>query len=559
MPEYVRQWFYVDYLAGFTAVCVAVFFVLTLIYSWGFMRGRPGLFRYYLYLAVTCAGSIGAVLADNLVLFACLWGFLGLTLYLLINFEGTNDASQAAKKAFIIVGGTDAFMLFGLAILWRLAGRPGLAAFSMQSVRLTLNNPEAILAYLCLAAAAFAKAGAIPFHTWVPPTADHASTPVAAYLPASLDKLLGIYFLARLSLDLFVMTPAMNTLLMALGSLTIFAAVMMALVQHRMKRLLGYHAVSQVGYMVLGIGTGTPLGIAGGLFHMLNNTIYKSCLFLTAGAVEKQTGSTELDRLGGCAKTMPITFTSFLIAALAISGVPPLNGFASKWMVYQAVIDTSRTGGGLWVVWLLAAMLGSALTLASFMKLVHAVFLGSAEATAAKPGPIREVGASMWGPAAILAGICLVFGIWPYALPIKWLIQPSIEMDIGYTGLWHPAAATVLLAAALLLGVVIYLANIRTNTRTVAPFVGGEVLDQHPEMRLSGVDFYGTVQNLPVLSSAYRLADQGAFDIYTVGTKVTFGFSRVLGALHDGRLPRYLAWCLLGALVLLYLMMRWSL
>ena len=172
------------------------------------------------------------------------------------------------------------------------------------------------------------------------------------------------------------MSAAMNTFLMAIGSLTIVCAVMMALVQHDLKRLLGYHAVSQVGYMVLGIGTGNPIGIAGGIFHMLNHAIYKSCLFLSAGAVEKKTGTTDLDKLGGLSKTMPVVYVAFLIASLAISGVPPLNGFASKWMIYQGIIETGRQGSHLWILWLMAAMFGSALTLASFMKLVHAVFLG---------------------------------------------------------------------------------------------------------------------------------------------------------------------------------------
>src|SRR4030042_5389712 len=120
---------------------------------------------------------------------------------------------------------------------------------------------------------------------------------------------------------------------------------MMSLIQHDLKRLLGYHAVSQVGYMVLGIGTGNPIGIAGGLFHMLNHAIYKSCLFLSGGSVEKKAGTTELDKLGGFAKIMPITFVTFVIASLAISGVPPFNGFASKWMIYQGIIEIGKNGG----------------------------------------------------------------------------------------------------------------------------------------------------------------------------------------------------------------------
>ena len=152
-----------------------------------------------------------------------------------------------------------------------------------------------------------------------------------------------------------------STILLITGAVTIIYAVMVALVQHDLKRLLGYHAVSQVGYMVLGIGTGNPIGIAGGLFHMVNHAIYKSCLFLSAGAVEKRAHTTDLSKLGGLSKYMPITFVSFLIASLAISGIPPLNGFFSKWMIYQGIIATATNKNPLWIIWLVCAMFGLSL------------------------------------------------------------------------------------------------------------------------------------------------------------------------------------------------------
>ena len=126
---------------------------------------------------------------------------------------------------------------------------------------------------------------------------------------------------------------------MMVGAVTILLAVVMALVQKDYKRLLSYHAISQVGYMVLGIGTALPIGIIGGLFHMINHAMYKSCLFLTGGAVEKQAGTTDLDKLGGLARKMPVTFVCFFIAAASISGVPPFNGFFSKELVYDAALE----------------------------------------------------------------------------------------------------------------------------------------------------------------------------------------------------------------------------
>ena len=153
----------------------------------------------------------------------------------------------------------------------------------------------------------------------------------------------------------------------------------MALVQHNYKRLLGFHAVSQVGYMILGFGLGSAIGIAAGLFHMINNALYKSGLFLSAGCVEYRTGKEDIDDLGGLSKVMPVTFIASLVFAMSISGIPPFNGFASKWMIYQGIIDFGSGSGlpnKLWVIWLGSAVLGSALTLASFIKFIGGIFLG---------------------------------------------------------------------------------------------------------------------------------------------------------------------------------------
>jgi len=554
-PELFR----VDALSTFVGGFVGLFTLLVVIYSFGFMNKKKGLIPYYFYIILTLLASLGVVFSNDFILFIVFWGFLGILLYLLIGLGQKTNTSQTAKKALIIVGGSDALMLLGLALIWRLTG-----TLRMDEMSIPLNNTEAIWAYILLALGAFAKAGAMPLHSWVPDTAEDAPTPVTAYLPASLDKLLGIYFLMRLTLNIFVMNLNMNIFLMAVGSFTIIAAVMMALIQHDLKRLLGYHAVSQVGYMVLGIGTGNPIGIAGGLFHMLNNSIYKSCLFLSGGSVEKKSGTTDLDKLGGFAKIMPITFVTFVIASLAISGVPPFSGFASKWMIYQGIIEVGKNGSGLWVVWLVAAMFGSALTLASFMKLIHAVFLGqpssenrkplSASARQAGKTENREVSPTMWIPTVLLATLCIVFGVFAYQVPLKMFIIPSLKMDVDFTGIWSSGLATLLMLLAIAIGVVIYFLGTIKKTRETESFVGGEVLKNHPDMRVSGVEFYNTVQDIGILKAIYNLAKNKVFDLYEVGTKIVFGINKILRYMHNGVLPTYLSWCLLGMGVLFYIL-----
>jgi len=546
------QFFRFDTLSNFIGLFVGIFSVLIILYSAGFMRKKDNLIQYYSYIILTLLASLGAVFANHLVLFMVFWGLLAFLLYLLVGLGNKERTPSTAKKTFIIVGGADALMLLGVALIMKLSG-----SLQMDQISIPLNSKAAIIAYLCLAAGAFAKAGAMPFHSWIPDTAEDAPTPVTAFIPASLDKLLGIYFLTRLSLDMFVMNKAMNTVLMAVGSITILAAVMMALVQHDLKRLLGYHAVSQVGYMVLGIGTANPIGIAGGLFHMLNNTVYKSSLFLSAGAVEKRAGTTNLDKLGGFVKTMPITFVSFLIASLAISGVPPFNGFVSKWMIYQSIIELGRSGGYLWIIWLVAAFFGSALTLASFMKLIHAVFLGQPYKEQVPDKSKRtEVGASMWLPPVILSVLCIIFGVFAYRIPLKIFIFPSLGQEATFTGFWNADLAMALILTGVIVGIVIYLLGTTSEAKEAEIFIGGETVEDHPELRVSGTEFYNTIEEIGILKSFYRLAKLKAFDIYDVGREICFGFMRILRYIHNGVLPTYLAWCLLGMGVLFYIFLR---
>ncbi|MEW6101271.1 MAG: proton-conducting transporter membrane subunit [Candidatus Omnitrophota bacterium] len=535
-----------DSLSGLIALAVVFFSLLSLVYSFGFMKGRKGLVQYYTYFILTALASVGASLANNLILLLILWGFLGLTLYLLINLA--ENASDTAKKTFIIIGGSDALMLLGIGIIYRLTG-----TWQMDQINLGLDNGLSILAYILIALASFAKAGAMPLHSWIPDCAEKAPLPVVAFLPASLDKLLGIYLLARISLNLFAMNEAMSVFLMLVGALTVIAAVMMALVQHNMKRLLGYHAVSQVGYMVLGIGTANPIGIAGGIFHMLNHAIYKSSLFLTSGNVESRTHTVELDKLGGLAKSMPLTYISCLIASLSISGIPPLNGFFSKLMVYQGVVTKLESQGpglrAVGIFCLILALFGSGLTLASFMKLLHSAFLGEAieKPSHSKKG---EVSLSMSAPVLILSFLCVAFGIFAYALPLKYLIFPAIGYAPGADNFYSYLSA-ILVASGIIIGIAIfYLGNVKKSIRKENCFTGGEIIGI--ENKVAGTEFYNTIKDFGAIKNIYRRAESGSFDIYEELKKGVFGIGKFLQYLHNGVLPTYLVWTLLGMMGLFW-------
>ena len=530
--------FIADNLAALAGLGISFFALIVTVYSFGYTEKNNG--RYFGYILMTLGSALGAVYANNLIILVVFWGFLAALLYLLVTMRQTPAAAACAKKALIIIGGTDALMIFGVGLLWKMTG-----TFAMDEIHVSLNGAIPYAAFLCILIAGFAKAGVVPFHSWLPDVAENGPASVTAYLPASLDKLLGVYLLARISLNMFVMNGVSNIILLAVGAVTIVFAVTIALVQHDLKRLLGYHAVSQIGYMVLGIGTANPVGIAGGLFHMVNNALYKSCLFLGAGAVEKRTGTSDLSDLGGLSKYMPVTFISFLIASLAISGIPPLNGFFSKWMIYQGIIELGNGKNPLWIIWLVAAMFGGALTIASFIKLLHAIFLGRASA---KTINVKEVGMSMVLPMITLAVICILFGLFASSIPVSLLIAPVIGKSISYIGTWRPDVATILIIAAMLLGVIVYLFVMPRKARVVSSFIGGEDIKQLD--RVTGTEFYNTIKEVKALKNLYSKEDAREFDIYDIGGRLMAIFTRFFQKLHNGILPTYLVWSLLGMIAM---------
>jgi len=561
--------------SSFILLFITLFSFLISLYSIKFMSNKPRLGEYYSYFLLTLSAATGAALAANLVVFLLFWGILGILLYALLSL----GSYKLSTKGLFIVGTADFALILGALFFYFLKGSLDMP----QSQPLPINSGLAVASFVLLMMGAIAKAGTIPFHSWIPDAADKVPIPVMAYLPASLDKLLGIYFLARICFDFFKIIPntSLSLLLMFIGSLTILVAVMMALVQHDIRKLLSYHAISQVGYMVLGIGTGIPVGIAGGIFHMVNNAIYKSCLFLGAGAVEKKTESCDIEKLGGLAKYMPFTFITVLIAALSISGIPPFNGFFSKWMVYQGVVETAKfEGGGGWIIWLIAAMFGSALTLASFVKLIHGTFLSSESEEIQKKAreeKIKEAGISMLFPLVILAALCFVFGVFAYQVPLKLFILPSVPQLLSpetWIGWWQPGLATLLIIIGIIVGFIIYLAGRVKVGRVSETYVGGEAVST--EMRVSGVDFYDTIKDFIGLRRLYRAAEKGALDIYQGMLSFARGVAHFLWALdrladllwrglswvvlilgkgcslaHTGVLHTYLAWYLLGLIILL--------
>ncbi|MBS3944453.1 MAG: hypothetical protein KGZ42_03070 [Melioribacter sp.] len=507
--------------------------------------------EYFILYPLTVAFCNGVILSINSISFMIFWGLSGLTLYLLGLLGKTSDTPKTIKKTFILIGGSDAFLIMGFVLLAYL--NPTIN-WSLNNSQLPLNSLSAYISFFFLLIAAFTKAGGFPFHTWVPDFSKDAPVESAAFLPASLDKFLGIFLLAKIVTGYFNIDFSINLIIISLGALTVITAVMMAMNQHNGKKLLGYHAVSQVGYMIMGVGSGNVLAFAGGLFHMINHTIYKSCLFLSFGSVEKKTGTSELDDLGGLGKKMPVTFTCSLIAAFSISGIPPFNGFFSKWMIYQGLFNQVKEISSLEKILLLIciilALFGSALTLASFMKFIHAVYLGKRISTFDK---ITEAPFNQLFSNSILAFLCISFGLLSLQIPLSIFIYPALtEMNLiipDFIGLYNPTLILFLFGIAFIVGISFFLFSPKIRYDNV--YLGGSLPEE--KFRIAGTEFYNEIRNMKPLKSIYDWADKKYFDLYEVGTKGTFKLSDLFQKAHPGQLQLYLLYVVAGLLIFLLL------
>ncbi|HEX38106.1 MAG TPA: hypothetical protein ENG70_04515 [Candidatus Cloacimonetes bacterium] len=534
--------FLTDQLSKFILLFVNILSLIILIYCLKNVKSDYES-KFFLLFSLTVSFCNGVALSSNMIAFIVFWGLSGLLVYLfgLLNAPKSADSS---RKAFIIIGTSDVLLLFGLVVMYVLSKHTNL-----YLMRIPLTSVLSYIAFFCVLLAAFAKAGAIPMHTWVPDFAKDAPIESVALLPAALDKLLGIYLLARMMSGLFEYPFAIRAIVMILGALTIIVAVMMALIQHNGRKLLGYHAVSQVGYMVLGIGTGNPIGIIGGLFHMVNHAIYKSSLFLSFGSVEKRTGTPELEKLGGLARKMPLTFVAALIGALSISGIPPFNGFFSKWMVYQGVLMTASKQGATWQIVInicfILAIFGSALTLASFIKFLHATFLSKLPK---KFSDVKEISFNNWFANLLLGALCVIFGVLVFAVPVKWFLLPIIgagSIKTFLLGFYSSKIILYFFAASILLGLIIYLIfkRIRFDDEYVGTYPTTE------QNRATGVEFYNEVSSMRPFNKIYEWANKKYFDIYKWGTVFSLWLGDVFHKLHSGLLHTYAIWTLAGLVV----------
>ena len=403
-----------DGLSALMLLTISIISFMATLYSVRYMERYTANHKYYSLFLLMVAGMNGVVLTGDLFNLYVFMEIAAIASYALVAFGTQHEELEAAFKYLVLGTVASTFILLGIGLLYGLTG-----TLNMADMANRLTGGNLILFSLSLFIVGFGlKAALVPFHAWLPDAHPSAPAPISAMLSGVVIKALGVYAMARIIFNVFGLSGLSSEVLLILGTISMVVGVFLAIGQWDFKRLLAYHSVSQIGYVIVGIGLGTPLGILGGLFHLVNHAVFKSLLFLDAGSVEYATGTRRLDKMGGLSQKMPVTGFSSMIASLSISGIPPFNGFWSKLIIIWACVEAGHPVYAFW------GTIVGIMTIASFMKVQRYGFLG-------KLGDawnnIREVPGLMRVAMIILAVLCFSMGLLLLPGPRDTLLVPAVR------------------------------------------------------------------------------------------------------------------------------------
>ena len=442
-----------DSLTAVMLIVVTVVSLMVQIYSQGYMHGDPGYHRYYAWMSLFTASMIGLVIADNLLFMFVFWEMVGLCSYLLIGFWFHKpSAADAAKKAFIVTRLGDFGFLAGILLLYLNTGTFDIHELHELAIAGALAGTVLTWAALGIFAGAVGKSAQFPLHVWLP-DAMEGPTPVSALIHAATMVAAGVFLVARM-FPLFEHSTTALTTVAIIGGITAIFAASMGLVMNDIKRVLAYSTISQLGYMMLGLGAG---GVAIGIFHLFNHAFFKALLFLGSGSVNHATGTFDMRLMGGLKKYMPWTYATFVIASLSIAGIWPLSGFWSK---DEIVISSFASQPVLFYL----AMITVFMTAFYMFRAVFMTFGGeyrggdpNAHGHDSHHGQPHESPRVMTIPLIILAVLAIFSGLWNVTGHF------GAFMGHGHThgfleGLFHPFTQTLPWISLILAGLGILLA-----------------------------------------------------------------------------------------------------
>jgi formate hydrogenlyase subunit 3/multisubunit Na+/H+ antiporter MnhD subunit len=585
-----------DPVSALFLIPIFVLSALAAIYGTQYLRPyhqQKFLGAHWFFYNMLAASMAMVVLARNAVLFLIAWEVMSLASFFLVTFEHEEKQNREAGWTYLVA------MHIGTAFLLAFFILLGSSTGSLDFDVIGNIAPSTANILFLLAVIGFGtKAGFMPMHVWLPEAHPAAPSHVSAVMSGVMIKT-GIYGLVRTLILLGQPQEWWAWLLIAIGVSSGVLGVLFALAQHDLKRLLAYHSVENIGIITLGLGlgllglsTGLPalavLGFAGGLFHVVNHAFFKGLLFLGAGSIAHATGTREIDSLGGLLKRMPWTGLTFLIGAVAISGLPPLNGFASEFLIYLGVFKNGITNGAQAVVLALCIIGGLALigglACACFTKAFGIIFLGEPRTEHARRA--HEVAFAMRLPMLILAICCILIGLLSpyvirYAAPV---LTQATSLDSQVVAEEVADTSTVMwwfvAAAGLLIGLVVFLAVMRKwmlrgrTVRSAGTWDCGYAAPS-PRMQYTASSFaqpliylfkpFLMTRSKPVSTKEYFPAESG-FATETADVSLRYLFepvfnwiNKTLSRLHwlqHGRLQLYVLYIALTLLILLVWKMR---
>ncbi|MCH1925117.1 hydrogenase 4 subunit B [Shewanella sp. C32] len=442
-----------DLLAAFMVLVISILTVVCAIYSFAYLeeyRGK-GAWAMGFFMNLFIASMVALVAVDNAFYFIVLFEAMSLSSYFLVISEQDDEAVSAGLLYFLIAHAGSVLIMLAFFLMYRHAGSLDFAAFRAADMPVGEASAVFLLAFFGFGA----KAGMLPLHGWLPRAHPAAPSHASAMMSGVMVKI-GVFGIIKVGIDLLGATEAWwGMVVLAFGAVSSVLGVLYALAEHDIKRLLAYHTVENIGIILMGVGAGmigmathhpllALLGLLGGLYHLINHALFKGLLFLGAGAVIYRTHTKNMEIMGGLGKLMPRTAMAFLIGCMAISALPPLNGFVSEWFTYQSLFTMSKEGGDIGLqlagpIAIVMLAITGALAAMCFVKVYGICFCGAPRSEQVERA--TEVPASMTIAMWLLALLCIVLGVGA-AQVAPLITQIAAELS-GQTATSMATAATV--------------------------------------------------------------------------------------------------------------------
>lgn len=385
-----------DAFSSFVLMMVGLIALTSLLFSVKYIRHLGGDWRYYALFMILVAGMNGVVVTGDLFNLFVFMEIALIAALALVAYGGRAHEFEASFKYAIMASVSASLILLSIAVVYSATSTLALATISQS---LAGKSPVLVLWLGGLFMAGFGvKAAAMPFHAWLPDAHSSAPSPVSAMLSGVLIKSLGVYVLIRIFYNVLGAPPLFLQIFLGLGAVSIILGNLLAIGQWDLKRLLAYSSIGQVGYILLAAGLGTPLGMAGAVFHMINHAVFKSLLFYNSGALETALGTRDLRQMGNVARLLPVTSRTSMVASLAIAGIPPFNGFFSKLLIIIAAVQAGQP------VLALVAVFGSLVSMAAYLKVQRYGLRGERPVEKL----VGRVDGAMKAAMIILAALCLL-------------------------------------------------------------------------------------------------------------------------------------------------------